>query len=297
MAKISHCPVCNSIKQKEFWALRGYKLARCSECSMVWDPFPQDNLLSQYSENYFINNNPKGGYANYFEGMRINSKTFAMRLKRLKKQLKNTGNLLDLGCALGDCLIEAKKLGWIDPVGLDTSSFACNQCKKRGLKAICGTLNTVKLPENSFDLITSQDVIEHVTDPVSELKRIIKIMKPGATLFIVTPEMDGWWLRLLHGWWYHYKPGEHVIYFSQSTIKKALTRAGYVDIATSATPHIMSVEYILKRLCYYSPLFFGFFLKIAQLSSLDKLSLRVYTGELEAIAKKPIYKKSKNKVI
>lgn len=287
MAKVSHCPLCNSSKYQEFWALRGYKLARCSQCSMVWDPFPQDNLLSQYSENYYINNNPKGGYANYFEGMKVNSKTFYMRLKRLKRQLKTTGKLLDLGCALGDCLLEAKKLGWVNPVGLDTSKYACEQCKERGLKAFCGTLDTVKLPPDSFDLVTSQDVIEHVTDPVSELKRILRVMKPGATLFIVTPEMGGYWQHLLRGWWYHYKPGEHVVYFSQITIKKALDKAGYINITTSATPHIMSVEYILKRLCYYSPLIFGALLKVAKFFSLDQLSLRVYTGELEAMAQKP----------
>ena len=112
-------------------------------------------------------------------------------------------------------------------------------------------------------------------------------MKPGAFLFIVTPEMDGWWFKLLHGWWYHYKSGEHVVYFSQSTIKKALTTAGFTNIATSATPHIMSVEYILKRLQYYSPLIFGTLLKIAQLFSLDHLSLKVYTGEFESWAQKP----------
>ena len=287
MAKISLCPICSSKKYREFWALPGYKLARCSDCSMVWDPFPQDNLLSQYSENYFINNNPKGGYANYFEGMRINSKTFAMRLLRIRKKLKNTGLLLDLGCALGDCLIEAKKLGWTNPIGLDTSDYACKQCKKRGLKVFNGTLTTVKLPPASVDLVTSQDVIEHVTDPVSELKRIYKILKPGASLFIVTPEMDGWWYRLLHGWWYHYKPGEHVVYFSQKTMKLALNKAGFTNIVTSATPHIMSVEYILKRLQYYSPLIFGALLKTAQFLSLDHLSLRVFTGEFESWAQKP----------
>jgi len=286
MTKISRCPVCYSQNFKEYWALQGYKLAKCSDCSMVWDPFPQDNLLSQYSENYFINNNPKGGYANYFEGMRINSKTFSMRLKRIKQKLK-IGKLLDLGCALGDCLIEAKKLGWIDPVGVDTSAYACEQCKKRGLKVFNGTLDTIKIKPNSFDLVTSQDVIEHVINPISELKKIYNILKPGGYVFIVTPEMDGWWFKLLHGWWYHYKAGEHVVYFSQSTIKKALIKAGFTTVTTSDTPHIMSVEYILKRLQYYSPAIFGFFLKIAKFLSLDNLSLRVYTGELEAWAQKP----------
>jgi hypothetical protein len=78
-----------------------------------------------------------------------------------------------------------------------------------------------------------------------------------------------------------------VVYFSQSTIKKALSKVGFTNISTSPTPHIMSVGYILKRLEYYSPFIFGLLFKIFQLLSLDQVSLRVYTGELEAWAQKP----------
>jgi 2-polyprenyl-3-methyl-5-hydroxy-6-metoxy-1,4-benzoquinol methylase len=219
--------------------------------------------------------------------MKINSQTFAMRLKRIKKKLENTGKMLDFGCALGDCLTEAIKLGWKKPEGLDTSVYACGQCRKRGLKIHNGTLDTVKLEPNTFDLVTSQDVIEHITDPVAELKKIFKIMKPGSILFLVTPEMGGRWQKLLKGWWYHYKPGEHVVYFSQDTMKKALSMAGYTNITTSSTPHIMSVEYIFKRLAYYSPVIFNLLLKISNWLSLGQKSLKVYTGEMEAWAEKP----------
>ncbi|MEJ2441732.1 MAG: class I SAM-dependent methyltransferase, partial [Patescibacteria group bacterium] len=90
---------------------------------MVWDFFPPNNLVTQYTKTYFINENPKGGYSNYFEGMGVNKRTFSSRLKRIAKKY-GKGKLLDVGCALGDCLIEAKKLGWKDAEGLELSDYA-----------------------------------------------------------------------------------------------------------------------------------------------------------------------------
>lgn len=262
-----------------------YRIAQCSFCSLIFDPEPQKNLISQYKKSYFVNNSPKGGYANYFEGMRINSKTFLNRLKKFKNKITKNGRVLDVGCALGDCLIQAKKLGWINVLGIDPSAYAIKTAKSRGLSVKQGTLKTVNFENNSFDLVLSQDQIEHITDPVPELKRMAKILKPGGWLFLVTPDTSGFWAKILGRFWYHYKPGEHITYFSKKTISIALKRAGFKEIRIKSTYHTMSVEYILNRLTYYSPFFSGL-LKIIKKTPLKDFSFLVYTGELEAWAKK-----------
>src|SRR5687768_741808 len=119
-----NCPLCESKLCNKFWAMPGYRLANCAKCQMIWDPYPPDNVEGQYEESYFNNENPKGGYANYFEGMAINRKTFIDRLKRIEKKVDKKGKLLDVGSALGDCLAEAKKLGWKDPEGIEVSKYA-----------------------------------------------------------------------------------------------------------------------------------------------------------------------------
>jgi 2-polyprenyl-3-methyl-5-hydroxy-6-metoxy-1,4-benzoquinol methylase len=253
---------------------------------MVWDSSAKE-VINQYSESYFTNGNLKGGYANYFEGMQVNSKTFADRLKRIAKKTKIKGKLLDVGCALGDCLQEAKKLGWQQAEGLDPSEYACKTATKRELRVKKGTLETLNLKANSYDIVLSQDEIEHVTDPLAELERIYKVLKPGGMLFLVTPDIQGWWSKLLGKWWYHYKPGEHVVYFSQETIKKSLRKVGFKDIKTKPTYHIMSLEYILNRLRYYFPSLFSLLLKIANHTSIKNIPFKVYAGELEAWAQKP----------
>ncbi|MBU0572851.1 class I SAM-dependent methyltransferase [Patescibacteria group bacterium] len=280
------CPVCKKSKEEKFWAMSGYRLARCKNCKMVWDFFPPDNLLAQYDKRYFINENPKGGYANYFDGMAVNKKTFSNRLKKIEKRF-GKGKLLDVGCALGDCLVEAKRLGWKEAEGLEISAYAYKFAKKRGLKVKEGVLGNNTYAKDSFDIVLYQDVIEHVTDPVQELKRVKGILKPGGIVYLVTPDVGGLWSKLLGPFWYHYKPVEHVMYFSQETMRRALKNAGFTDIKTAKTYHILSLEYIMNRLRYYAPTFFDFMLKILKNTPFRNISFKAFTGELEAWGQKP----------
>lgn len=264
----------------------GYKLARCGTCSLVWDPFPPEAPLLQYDKSYFINENPKGGYANYFEGMRINKRTFHERLLKIEKKLGKKGRLLDVGCALGDCLVEAKKLGWSEAEGIEVSPYAYGFSKDRGLKVKQGILGKTTYPPQSFDVVTYQDVIEHIPDPRGELKRVYQILKPGGIIFLVTPDIGGLWSKFLGPLWYHYKPHEHVIYFSQKSIARALKEAGFIGIETRKTYHVLSLEYILNRLKYYAPGIFEILLKIVRKTPFRNLPFKSYTGELEAWGKK-----------
>ncbi len=97
MKKLETCPLCHSSNNTKYWALPGYKLSKCDQCEFIWDAYPQENLLSQYEKNYYVNDNPKGGYANYFDGMRINRKTFSDRLKKISKKTGYKSDYLDIG--------------------------------------------------------------------------------------------------------------------------------------------------------------------------------------------------------
>lgn len=264
----------------------GYRLAKCKKCSFIWDPFPPEKPELVYNETYFINDNPKGGYANYFEGMNINKKTFYERIKRINKKISNKGKMLDVGSALGDSLIEARNLGWKHLYGIELSDFAATKARERGLIVKTGFLRAAKFPSNFFDVVTLQDVIEHVKEPVKEISEIKRILKPGGLVFIVTPDVQGFWIKILGKNWYHYKPGEHIMYFSQDTLRKLLNDAGFKQIETRKTYHIMSTEYILNRLRYYTPAFFEFLLKLTSDNFIGKLSFKVYSGEIEAWGRK-----------
>jgi SAM-dependent methyltransferase len=255
---------------------------------MVWDYHPLENLNAIYDETYFVNDNVKGGYANYVEGMSINRKTFFLRLKRFEQKLGKKGKVLDVGCALGDFLVEANKRNWPEVAGLEISDYGVNFAKKSGLVVKKGGLIDSLYPNNHWDLITYQDVIEHIKDPLKEVKLAYKALASGGYIFLVTPDVDGFWRKLLGRYWYHYKPQEHIRYFSQKSLELLLKKAGFGNIETRRTYHVLSIEYVVNRLRYYAPWFFELMLKMVRKTFLKNISFKLYVGEIEAWGRKNV---------
>jgi ubiquinone/menaquinone biosynthesis C-methylase UbiE len=60
----------------------------------------------------------------------------------------------------------------------------------------------IPVPDMSYDVILCTEVIEHVPDPISAIKEISRILKPGGTLLITAPLQSG-----LHQEPYHFYGG------------------------------------------------------------------------------------------
>jgi 2-polyprenyl-3-methyl-5-hydroxy-6-metoxy-1,4-benzoquinol methylase len=56
--------------------------------------------------------------------------------------------------------------------------FAKWRVNKRNLNNIKFLTNEDSLPEKHFDIVICLDVLEHVSDPIYEIKRITKSLKP-----------------------------------------------------------------------------------------------------------------------
>ena len=104
----------------------------------------------------------------------------------LRGNLKNK-LLLDAGCGTGWFSREAKKRGAI-VVSLDLGIALLNQVKRK-----CETIkvvgDTLQFPfrEGSFDIVISTEVIEHTVDPKKAVLEIFRVIKPGGTVVLTTP--------------------------------------------------------------------------------------------------------------
>jgi 2-polyprenyl-3-methyl-5-hydroxy-6-metoxy-1,4-benzoquinol methylase len=103
---------------------------------------------------------------------------------------------LDVGCALGSMLQEAKAAGW-DPMGIETSEFAAKYAAEHtGCPVYAGTLQKAAFPSGSFDVVTLMDVIEHVPEPFELIGEIYRVLRPGGVVFIVTPNFASFFVWL-----------------------------------------------------------------------------------------------------
>ena len=137
---------------------------------------------------------------------------------------------LDVGCAMGSMLEEAKAAGW-DPVGVETSEFAARYAAEHtGCPVYAGTLLKAALPSESFDVVTLMDVIEHVPNPSELIGEIYRLLRPGGVVFIVTPNFASFFVWLYGPKAYGVWPDQHVVYFQPSTMAKLLRKAGFARI-------------------------------------------------------------------
>lgn len=103
--------------------------------------------------------------------------------------------ILDVGCGTGANLLLLSQYG--DAEGVDVSHDALSFCRERGLQKVRhGALEQLPYPDDSFDLVTAFDVVEHLDDDVAGLKEIRRVLRPGGrTLLFVPTFMFLWGLQ------------------------------------------------------------------------------------------------------
>src|SRR6185436_19940449 len=78
-------------------------------------------------------------------------------------------NILDVGCGTGANLEMLSQFGMAE--GVDVSAEALEFCRERGLQQVKqGAAEALPYANDSFDLVTGLDVVEHLDDDVAGLK-------------------------------------------------------------------------------------------------------------------------------
>jgi methionine biosynthesis protein MetW len=108
--------------------------------------------------------------------------------------------VLDLGCGEGRQVASlSEALGGPLVVGLDISPAALAQARAQGATAVTAAIDEHILPfrDGSFDLVVFSEVIEHLVDTDGVLDEILRVLVPGGTLVISTPNLAAWFNRAL----------------------------------------------------------------------------------------------------
>lgn len=145
------------------------------------------------------------------------------------------GKLLDVGCGDGSYIQYMQVLGW-DVKGVDFDPAAVSNARANGLTVQLGDLAQQQYPNNTFDVITINHVIEHVPDPLGLLQESQRILKPGGKLMIATPNASSWGHRLYGANWRGLEPPRHLHIFTTTSLAVLIEQAGLkvIDLSTQA---------------------------------------------------------------
>jgi SAM-dependent methyltransferase len=172
-------------------------------------------------------------------------------LERLEAHAPARGELLDLGCWVGYLLSEADRRGW-RTTGVEPSEFASQFARERlGLRVITAELFAARLTAATFDVVTMNDVIEHLTAPGDALTRVRALLRPGGLIGLVLPDAGSAVARAMGSRWWSVIP-THLQYFTRHSVRTLLERHGFELLGVSTAPKAFTLRYYVQRISGYS---------------------------------------------
>jgi SAM-dependent methyltransferase len=172
------------------------------------------------------------------------------KVLRTLTEHRREGKLVDVGCATGDFVHEAKNSGF-DSEGLEPCAWSAEIARRRGLVVHEDLLEQFanKHP-GEYDIATLWGVIEHFADPAAEVERLARILKPGGLLAIWTGDTDSITSRILgRKWWYW--QGQHIQYFTHKSLERLLSMGGLRIVDSKLYPFAASYETLFNSLKRY----------------------------------------------
>jgi 2-polyprenyl-3-methyl-5-hydroxy-6-metoxy-1,4-benzoquinol methylase len=236
---------------KEWITKKNRLLLRCVNCRLVQVPeglATTDRGFSVYEDedNIFITD---GNENYYFDETYMLG--FQEKLKWVQKYVPEKARLLDAGANLGHFLKTAQ--GYFEVSGFELSPMMVNWSREN-----LGVPNQVAsiydLPQNlkgPYDAVTCWDVIEHLPDPLTALKSLWEVLKPGGHLFLSTPDLSSLVARIMGQYWHYLDPIQHITLFGKENLKKILASTGFKVVDTCSFGHHYRMRYIFDRLLYF----------------------------------------------
>lgn len=162
----------------------------------------------------------------WFVGRRAILETFLKKISSSLVTQHSSVKILDVGCGTGANLEMLRQFG--EAEGVDVSDDALEFCREKGLAVQKGMAEILPYEDETFDITTALDVVEHLDDDIAGLKEMHRVTKTGGYSLIFVPAFM--WL-----WGVQDDISNHRIRYTKKQIVERLEKAGFkVERATYA---------------------------------------------------------------
>lgn len=161
--------------------------------------------------------------------------------------------LLDVGS--GDCqnLWDARELGF-DAFGFDVDSTSAAIAAKYGLKVVTGSSVSSAFPDQQFDWVQLNQVIEHFISPYEQLRSIGTRLSRDGRIFISTPNSRSVIRKLAGRKWINWHVPYHQHHFSKRSLRTFVETEGWEIVRMRTVTPMVWVAIQLRSLRFHPKL-------------------------------------------
>ena len=179
----------NNIDKIRFGNNELISLVKCKSCDLIYHKkIPKKETLNLIYSNLISN---RKSFKKYEKSKKIRISKAKKLLQRLKRTLRifQKINYLDFGFGWGAFLIAGKELN-LNTFGIETNDLQLKSIKSKKIKIFNNIGNLIKNESINFkfSLITLNQVLEHLVDPLTILSDLRKISHKNSLLYISVPE-------------------------------------------------------------------------------------------------------------
>ena len=172
--------------------------------------------------------------------------------------------LLEIGSNVGLFLQVAAERGW-EEHGIEPSRWAVDEGTRRfGVRLQQGSVDELDEKPDAADVIVMLDVLEHLNDPLSALRRLRGVINGEGLLVLSTVNLDGLHARYRGRDWPWFIRS-HLHYFSERTLSAMLRAAGFRLVEWRIAPRSFHLSYVAGRAAAAYPRLGATVLRLADL--------------------------------
>jgi SAM-dependent methyltransferase len=238
------CPLCGtdnekvkpSVYSKDEWIIK-----KCAKCKLVYleNPPAYEELEETYAwekTSHQVAEEKKKKESALRQGVRAIERYKDRLIRRdklidLAKQYFPAGHVIDVGCGGGEVMFRLDKK--LIPFGIEVSKQLSNRAHKiaedRGGRVFCGNalLGLDTFENDFFTAAIMSAYFEHESAPREVLRKIRRILQPGAPLVIKVPNYGCLNRIFTQKKWCGFRYPDHVNYWTPKTLKKIIGDTGF----------------------------------------------------------------------
>lgn len=139
-------------------------------------------------------------------------------------------SLLDIGCSSGSVLKIAESMGIADVRGVEPAPKAAATAQNLGYHVFSGYLEEAKYQDESFDIITMFEVIEHLPHTEGMAREVRRILRADGLWVVGTANAESWTAKNLREQWEYFsiaQNGGHISFFNPRSMRELARRYGF----------------------------------------------------------------------